>query len=114
MELRKLLRNCPEISPSVPESDRKIGWFYLYPPGHLPPLPRGGPLLNSCWLSKEAGNAWGVEVLTDGNTREGKVRFATYRVTRGRGPEGQNPNDATVTAAVGACVHCRQAIPGMR
>ena len=24
------------------------------------------PLLNTCWLSKEAGDQWGVRIVTDG------------------------------------------------
>lgn len=67
------------------------------------------PLLNTCWLSKE-GEKWGVRIVTDGRSRGGKVRFETYRVHGDRGPNGENPNFATVNGGVGLCVHCRQAI----
>jgi putative DNA methylase len=54
------------------------------------------PLLNTCWLSKEASDPWGVWIVTDGMPRGGKVMFETYRVIRGRGPTGEDPNIATV------------------
>lgn len=63
------------------------------------------PLLNTCWLSKE-GEQWGVRLVTD----HGKVSFETYRVRNGKGPNGEDPNFATVKDGVGTCIHCRQAI----
>jgi adenine-specific DNA methylase len=68
------------------------------------------PLLNTCWLSKEAGKEWGVKIITDGRTQNGTVRFGTYRATKGKGPNGEDPNFATVKRGVGTCIHCRQAI----
>ncbi|MBM9535979.1 DUF1156 domain-containing protein [Desulfobulbus alkaliphilus] len=68
------------------------------------------PLLNTCWLSKEEGKGWGVRLTTDGQERGGTVQFTTYRVHKGRGPNGEDPNFATVNRAVGSCIHCRQAI----
>ena len=70
------------------------------------------PLLNSCWLSKEESDQWGVQVIPDGREQRGTVRFATYRAVKGKGPNGEDPNRATVTDAVGTCVHCQQAIGG--
>jgi adenine-specific DNA methylase len=67
------------------------------------------PLLNTCWLSKE-GDKWGVRIVPDGRERGGTVRFETYRVKGNRGPNGEDPNFATVNDGVGLCVHCRQAI----
>ena len=67
------------------------------------------PLLNTCWLSK-TGDQWAVRVITDGSPRNGKVRFETYRVVHGKGPNGEDPNFATVRKAKGICVHCGQAI----
>ena len=66
------------------------------------------PLLNTCWLSKEAGDPWGVRVVA----QAGRVSFETYRVKGGRGPRGEDPNAATVNRGVGQCVHCHQAISG--
>ncbi|MDZ7810497.1 MAG: hypothetical protein U5L11_10695 [Arhodomonas sp.] len=41
------------------------------------------------------------------------VRFRPYAIERGsRGPNGEDPNDRTVTRGIGQCVHCQQAIDG--
>lgn len=67
------------------------------------------PLLNSCWLSKE-GEKWGVAVETRADRT---VRFRPYRLEKGnRGPNGEDPNERTVTRGIGQCVHCQQAIDG--
>jgi adenine-specific DNA methylase len=66
------------------------------------------PLLNTCWLSKETGDPWGVRFIPE----NGKVRFETYRIKQGRGPNGEDPNTATVNRGTGQCVHCKQAIDG--
>jgi hypothetical protein len=68
------------------------------------------PLLNTCWLSKEAEKQWGVKIITDGKSKNGTVRFETYRVSGGKGPAGEDPNFATVNRAIGQCIHCKQAI----
>lgn len=68
------------------------------------------PLLNTCWLSKEAGKQWGVRIVPDGRPTGGRVRFETYRAQEGKGPGGEDPNFATVSRGVGTCIHCRQAI----
>lgn len=70
------------------------------------------PLLNTFWLSKEAGDTWGVRVVTDGAAKNGKVHFETYRVKNGLGPRGEDPDGYTVSDGVGQCVHCKQAIDG--
>jgi putative DNA methylase len=67
------------------------------------------PLLNTCWLSK-TGDKWAVRMITDGSPRNGKVRFETYRVVRGKGPRGEDPNFATVRLGKGQCIHCGHAI----
>ena len=53
-----------------------------------------------------------MRIVTDGKPRGGTVRFETYRVVRGRGPNGEDPEQATVNRGTGQCVHCRQAISG--
>lgn len=68
------------------------------------------PLFNTCWLSKEAKDPWGVRIVTHGEKENATVSFETYRVVKGRGPNGESPDAATVTRGVGTCVHCRQAI----
>ena len=66
------------------------------------------PLLNTCWLSKESGDPWGVRIIPE----NAKVRFETYRIKHGRGPNGEDPNAATVNRGTGQCIHCKQAIDG--
>jgi len=66
------------------------------------------PLLNACWLSKTAKDAWGVRIVP----QDGKVRFETYQAKAARGPNGEDPNTATVNRGTGQCVHCKQAIDG--
>ncbi len=68
------------------------------------------PLLNTCWLSKADGEPWGVAVLPDGKKKNGTVRFKTYRVTKGKGPNGEDPDFSTVSRGKGLCVHCGQGI----
>lgn len=68
------------------------------------------PLLNSCWLSKEDRDQWGARIIPDGNSKNEKVRFETYRAINGRGPDGEDPNMSTVSGGVGTCIHCKQAI----
>lgn len=68
------------------------------------------PLLNTCWLSKGDGDPWGVAILTDGKQKKGTVRFKTYRVTKGKGPNGEDPDFSTVSGGKGLCVHCGQGI----
>ena len=67
------------------------------------------PLLNSLWLSKVAEDQWGVRIVPD---HGGKIHFEVYQATGGRGPNGEDPEAATVSRGVGQCVHCRQAISG--
>jgi putative DNA methylase len=69
------------------------------------------PLLNTCWLSK-TGNKWAVSLIPDGSRRNGKVRFETYRVTNGKGPNGEDPDFNTVQDGDGRCIHihCGQSI----
>ncbi|MCG7399700.1 DUF1156 domain-containing protein [Caballeronia zhejiangensis] len=70
------------------------------------------PLLNTFWLSKAAGDTWGVRVVSDGAARDGKVSFEPYRAKNGHGPRGEDPDGYTVSDGVGQCVHCKQAIDG--
>lgn len=68
------------------------------------------PLLNTCWLSKGDGDPWGVAIIKDGKQKNGTVRFKTYRVTKGKGPNGEDPDFSTVSGGKGLCVHCGQGI----
>ncbi|QGP91458.1 hypothetical protein MGLY_07910 [Neomoorella glycerini] len=108
--LRRHCSKCPEVVSQFdgPEQDQ-IGLLYCRQVT-CPHCGGEAPLLNTCWLAKE-GDKWGVRIVTDGRKRGGKVRFETYRVRGNRGPNGEDPNFATVKDGVGLCVHCRQAIP---
>jgi adenine-specific DNA methylase len=69
------------------------------------------PLLNSLWLSKEPGNLWAVRLVpaADGKT----VAIEPYRVTDGKGPNGEDPNaPGTVSKGVGRCPYTGQQIDG--
>ncbi len=67
-------------------------------------------MLNSCWLSKQPSDQWGVRIVPDGRRRGGTVSFETYRAVQAKGPNGEDPNFATVSRGVGTCIHCKQAI----
>ncbi|MCF8011660.1 MAG: DUF1156 domain-containing protein [Clostridiales bacterium] len=108
-QLKSHCINCPELVPEFngPEYDQ-TGLIYCR---QVTCLHCGGdaPLLNTCWLSK-SGQKWGVRIVPDGNKKNGKVKFTTYRIKGNKGPQGEDPNFATVSKAVGTCIHCRQAI----
>jgi adenine-specific DNA methylase len=108
--LRQKLRKCPELLPvfDVPEHDH-VGQLFCRQVT-CPHCLGEAPLLNTCWLAKDDDEPWAVRVVTDGQKRGGAVRFQTYRVVAGRGPNGEDPDVATVADGVGSCVHCRQAI----
>ncbi len=106
--LKEVLHKCPEVEPQFNTEDTTT---YLYCRQVTCPNCHGdAPLLNTCWLSKEDGKQWGVKIVPDGRQRNGKVRFETYRASKGKGPAGEDPGFATVTRGIGACIHCRQAI----
>ncbi len=105
--LWEYLHKCPEVLDEYSIEHDHTGLIYC----RLITCPHCGgeaPLLNTCWLSKEAGDTWGVKVTPE----DGKVRFETYRVQHGRGPDGEDPNIATGYRGTGQCVHCKQAIDG--
>ncbi|NLL17845.1 MAG: DUF1156 domain-containing protein [Clostridia bacterium] len=111
-ELQHLINhctNCKEVIPLFdgPEYDQ-IGILYCRQVT-CPHCGGEAPLLNSSWLSKE-GEKWGIRIVTDGQERNGKVHFEPYRLQGKRGPNGEDPNFATVKNGVGTCIHCRQAI----
>ena len=108
--LRQHIRQCPEIFPQF-NQENVVDYLYVRQVT-CPHCAGEAPLLNTCWLSKEAKDLWGVEVIPDGKPRGGKVKFETYRVVKGKGPRGQDPNFATVNRGVGQCIHCKQAISG--
>ena len=70
------------------------------------------PLLNTSWLSKEAGDPWGVRIVTQGKGADARYHFETYQAKKGKGPNGEDPEHATVSRGIGQCVHCKQAVDG--
>ncbi|MFP4532297.1 MAG: DUF1156 domain-containing protein, partial [Desulfobacterales bacterium] len=107
-ELSRYLAQCPE---HIDTFNTEYIMDYLYCRQVTCPNCGGdAPLLNTCWLSKEGDKQWGVKIIPDGRQQYGKVRFETYRVSKGKGPLGEDPNFATVNRGVGTCIHCRQAI----
>jgi putative DNA methylase len=89
--LRTTLKHCPEVFPQFdgPEYDH-TGLIYARQVT-CPHCGGEAPLLNTCWLSKEAGDPWGVRIVPNGQPRNGKVTFQTYRVVKGRGRGGVEP-----------------------
>ncbi|MBF0103582.1 MAG: DUF1156 domain-containing protein [Desulfobacterales bacterium] len=109
-QLRNHCKKCPEIIPQfdIPEYDQ-IGLVYCRQVT-CPHCQGEAPLLNTCWLSKEEGKQWGVKLIPESRPERNKVRFETYRISGKKGPNGEDPNFATVNKGTGVCVHCRQAI----
>jgi putative DNA methylase len=109
-ELRQQLRHYPELLPNF--VNEQLDGF-IFARQVICPLCGGeAPLLNTCWLSKEASDPWGARIVTDGKACGGKVTFEAYRVTRGQRSNSDDPNMATVDRGVGQCIHCKQAIAG--
>ena len=110
-ELQRLndhLKNYPKLGDEF--SQETLDGFLYCRQVTCPHCEGEAPLLNSCWLSKE-GQKWGVAVVPDEQTKT--VRFETYRIVKGgKGPNGEDPEFATVYRGDGTCIHCRQAIPG--
>ena len=110
-ELRRLSVHLRKNEQLIKDFNRCEAVDYLYTRQVTCPHCGGeAPLLNTCWLAKE-GERWGVRLVTDGRSRGGKVSFVPYRLQGNRGPNGEDPNFATVKGGVGQCIHCRQAIP---
>jgi adenine-specific DNA methylase len=107
--LIRSLSRSPELVPQY--LDERIADFLFCRQVTCPHCGGEAPLLYTCWLSKDEQEPWGVGVVIDGQ-RGGKVRFEAYRIARGRGPNGEDPDYSTVSDGVGSCAHCRQAISG--
>ncbi|HEH8515163.1 TPA: DUF1156 domain-containing protein [Pseudomonas aeruginosa] len=111
--LRKHLEHCPELFDQFnqPEYDQN-GLLYCREVT-CPSCQAKTPLLNTCWLSKEAADPWGVKIITQGQGASASYRFETYQVQKGgKGPSGEDPEFSTVERGVGQCVHCKQAVDG--
>lgn len=110
-ELDLLKRHLSQQVALVKDYDQEDTMTYLYTRQVTCPHCGGeAPLLNTCWLSKGDGDPWGVAIITDKKPKNGTVRFKTYRVTKGKGPNGEDPDFSTVSGGKGLCVHCGQGI----
>ncbi|MBW1987767.1 MAG: DUF1156 domain-containing protein, partial [Deltaproteobacteria bacterium] len=65
-ELHEFLKECPEILPQFVDQKEKLDGFIYCRQVTCPHCRGEAPLLNSCWLSKEEGDQWGVKIITDG------------------------------------------------
>jgi putative DNA methylase len=108
--LKNHCRSCTNIISDfdIPEYDQ-TGILYCRQV-ICPHCQSDAPLLNTCWLNKSAGDPWAVKIIPDGKFQAGTVRFETFRVVKGKGPMGEDPDFATVNRGIGTCIHCRQAI----
>lgn len=110
--LKEHLKNCPELFEqfNVPEHDQN-GLLYCRQVT-CPSCSAKTPLLNTCWLSKEAKDPWGIKVVTTGTGAQSSYRFDVYQAKGNKGPQGEDPELGTVKRGIGQCVHCKQAIEG--
>lgn len=67
------------------------------------------PLLNAYALQKKA-DGWMVIPRIDGIKGHRKVHFEPVRLVKGKGPNGENPEEGSVKRGVGTCLHCGQII----
>lgn len=67
------------------------------------------PLLNAYALQKKA-DGWMVIPRIDGVKGHRKVHFEPVRLVKGKGPNGENPEEGSVKRGVGTCLHCGQII----
>lgn len=108
--LKRHCKKCPDVIPLFAGLEYDQTGLLYTRQVTCPHCGGEAPLLNTCWLAKE-GERWGVRLVTNGRSRGGKVSFVPYRLQGNRGPNGEDPNFATVKGGVGQCIHCKQAIP---
>ncbi len=112
-EKKSLEKHLDKIPESVLQFDQENVTAYLFARQVICPHCGGeAPLLNTCWVSKKPGDAWGIRIAPDGKSKNGKAYFETYQMCEGKGPDGEDPDFATVRRGVGICIHCRQAVSG--
>lgn len=110
-EKNRLINHLSDHPNLVEDFDKEEIADYLYcRQVNCPSCRAKTPLLNTCWLSKEAGDPWGVRVVTDGTGANAKYRFETYQAKKGKSPNGEDPELGTIKRGIGQCVHCKQAI----
>ena len=110
--LKQHCAKCPELVQqfSGPEYDQNAQIFARQ---IICPHCQGEvPLLNTCWLSKDEEDQWGVAVTTDGKAKSGKIAISVYRAVNGKGPNGEDPETRFITDGDARCPHCKQGIDG--
>jgi adenine-specific DNA methylase len=108
-EMTLLKKECPSQYFQEYQSEELMTYLYT----RMVTCPNCGgqaPLMNSCYLSK-SGQKWAVRIITDGQKRNGTVRFEPFAFTGSHGPNGEDPDFATVKGGTGTCIHCQQSIP---
>ncbi|WP_299365697.1 hypothetical protein [uncultured Paracoccus sp.] len=108
-KLERVVRGEPELMRLYGQTEHDQNGILYCRMVKCPSCGGEAPLLNSFWLSKAGGDMWGVKVVPQ---TDKTVTFEVYEAPGGRGPNGENPEDATVSRGVGQCAHCRQAISG--
>ena len=108
--LEQHLKEYPELIESRDFNQEVIADYLYTRQVTCPSCSATTPLLNSCWLSKEPKDSWGVKVKTRKENNEPSYNFAVYQVANGTGPDNENPDEVTLKDGTGQCVHCKQAI----
>ena len=108
-KLERVVRGDPELMRLYGQTEHDQNGILYCRMVKCPSCGGEAPLLNSLWLSKAAGDMWGVKVVPQPDKT---VTFEVYEAPGGHGPNGEDPEDATVSRGVGQCAHCRQAISG--
>lgn len=113
VEKTRLINHLAEHPELISDFDHEDVADYLYcRQVTCPSCSAKTPLLNTCWLSKEAKDPWGVKVVTSGTGAQSSYRFEVYQAKGNKGPQGEDPELGTVKRGIGQCVHCKQAIEG--
>ncbi|WP_330925451.1 DUF1156 domain-containing protein [Candidatus Sororendozoicomonas aggregata] len=112
-EKQRLINHLRDHESLIEDFDREKVTTFLYTRQvTCPSCSAKTPLLNTCWLSKEAKDPWGVKVVTSGTGAQSSYRFEVYQAKGNKGPQGEDPELGTVKRGIGQCVHCKQAIEG--
>lgn len=108
-KLERVVRGDPELMRLYGQTEHDQNGILYCRMVKCPSCGGEAPLLNSYWLLKVPGDQWGVRIIPN---KDKTVDFGVYEISGGRGPNGENPEDSSVTRGIGQCVHCRQAISG--
>lgn len=90
-------------------NEERVTSFLFHRTVTCPHCGERAPLLNAFALQKKA-DGWMVLPKIEGEPGQKKVRFIPTKLVKGKGPQGENPDNGTVTRGVGNCLHCGQVI----